>query len=400
MKVLNVSFTLDPITGGGVAERTFQMSRHLARAGVDCSVLTLESGLTAQRRNELSGVRLVALTCLLRRFYVPLPKLRTIQKAVAAADVIHLIGHWNLLNVIVYWFARRMNKPYVVCPAGELKIFGRSQRLKRLFNALVGRRLVKQAAGHIAITADEAAQFRLYGVEADRVTVIPNGIDSNDFTAQDHDQFRRVYGLGDARFILFMGRLNEIKGPDLLLDAFCALSEKVPEYQLVFVGPDCGMRSRLEQRANAAEMGDRVHFLGYLGGEEKSRAYHAAQLLAIPSRQEAMSIVVLEAGICRTPVLLTDQCGFDEVEAIDGGRVVPTNVDGLVRGLSEMLGNEDQLPSQGARLYDFVSSQFVWNIVIDNYCELYRRIISGESERSASPRDQNESRMSQTDVAA
>ena len=88
LKILNVNMSIDPIEGGGTAERTFQMSRQLAKAGVDCTILTLDLGLTAARREGLGSVELIALPCLNRRFYLPQVSIGRIKSIVAKADII------------------------------------------------------------------------------------------------------------------------------------------------------------------------------------------------------------------------------------------------------------------------------------------------------------------------
>src|SRR5687768_16918349 len=117
MRVLNVNHTLDPVHGGGTAERTFQMSRFLARQGVDCTVLTSAAGLGPARTAALSGVKVVAVPLLWHRFHVPRASWRLVGELVNAADIVHLMGHWSLFNAMVYWAARRAGKPYVICPA-------------------------------------------------------------------------------------------------------------------------------------------------------------------------------------------------------------------------------------------------------------------------------------------
>jgi glycosyltransferase involved in cell wall biosynthesis len=375
MRVLNVNISLDPITGGGTAERTFQMSRSLVKAGLQCNVLTINSNLDDERLEQLNGINLIALECLIKRYYIPKLSQRIIKDAVVNADIIHLMNHWTILNALVYISARRQNKPYVVCPAGALPLFGRSQKVKYLYNKFIGKNIISNANGHIAISRNEIAQFESYGVAADKITVIPNGIDPEDFKLSDADNFRRKFGLNDNPFILFIGRLNTIKGPDLLLNAFKKISEAFNDYHLVFAGPEGGMLSELKNISEEIEIANRVHFTGYLGGEEKSSAYRAASLLAIPSKQEAMSIVVLEAGIMGTPVLLTDQCGFDEVERIGGGGVVPASVEGLQNGLIEILKDKGKLETMGANLKKYVTDNYSWSIIIRKYIKLYEEIL-------------------------
>lgn len=375
MKILNVNHLLDPVTGGGTAERTFQMSRFLAEAGTDCSILTTDIGLTAERMDALQGIEVLAFSCLSKRFYIPRCSYRQIRKLIQGVDIIHLMGHWTFLNAIVYFIARRLRKPYVVCPAGALPIYGRSKVFKSIYNLVVGKRIMDNAAGYIAITADELPQFQTYGIDPDRVVIIPNGVDGTDYISSDDSGFRKKYGLGSEPFILFVGRLNSIKGPDLLLKAFAQLKDQTKDFHLVFVGPDGGMLTELKQSVAAFGVADRVHFIGYLGGVDKAQAYCAADLLVIPSRQEAMSIVALEAGISATPVLLTDQCGFDEVASVGGGKVVTASVEGLQQGLLELLKNPHRLIIMGENLKKYVSEHFAWNSIVNNFLKLYRQLI-------------------------
>ncbi|OLB60302.1 MAG: glycosyltransferase, partial [Nitrospirae bacterium 13_2_20CM_2_61_4] len=311
MKVFNVNMTLDAVGGGGTAERTFQMSRFIVKRGIGCIVLSTDLGWTEARAKCFAGIEVIALPCLWKRFYVPMIWFRSIRDAVARADVIHLMGHWTLINACVYLFARYFQKLYVVCPAGSLLIYGRSKLLKWLYNFIIGRRIIRDASGHIAISTNEITHFESYGIAPERVTVIPNGIDEDGFAVTDDPVFRSKYGLNESPFILFVGRLNTIKGPDLLLEAFGQLGQELKNCHLVFAGHDEGMLHDLRLMAARFSIQDRVHFVGYLGGDDKARAYRAAELVVVPSRQEAMSIVVLEAGISGKPVLLTDQCGFD-----------------------------------------------------------------------------------------
>lgn len=380
MNILNVNVTLDPITGGGSAERTLQISHALIRAGHVCTVLTTDTGLSQGylRRCSTRGLNIVVLPSLYGRFYLPRPFSHgLIKKAVAGADVVNLMNHWTLINALAYRVIAKLAKPYTVCPAGALPIFGRSKNLKKLYNCLVGREVIFDANGHIAISVNEIKQFKSYGVQSDKVTVIPNGINPDDFSESDGKEFRYRHGIGDSPLILFLGRLNFIKGPDMLLDAFCRClqDERMEKYHLVFAGPDGGMLNALRHMAESSGVKDRVHFTGHIGGSEKSDAYRAADFLVIPSRQEAMSIVVLEAGITGTPVLITDQCGFDDVTAISGGMVVGASVEGLLEGLLAMTGNPAKLKLMGKNLEKFTREHFLWDHIVNGYLELFLKII-------------------------
>jgi glycosyltransferase involved in cell wall biosynthesis len=376
MRVLNVNSSLDFKTGGGMAERTFQMSHFLAKEGVQCTVLTIDTGHDAARVAALKPAEVHAMPLLWRRFYIPRFSWKTIKTMVHDADVIHLMGHWTLLNALVYIAARRARKPYVICPAGALPLFGRSGLIKRIYNFIIGHAIVRNASGWIAVTSGEFPHFEAYGIPRSRITVIANGVCEEDFPDVDVASFRNKKGLPDASIILFMGRLNLIKGPDLLLQAFASVHNRIPDYHLVYAGPDEGMQAGLVEAAKLAGIADRVHFLGFVGGNDKTAAYRLADLLAVPSRQEAMSIVALEAGVCGTPAILTDQCGFSEIRAIEAGLEVSATAEGLAGGLAALLSQPGLLDRIGPAFQDFVLSRYTWNSVVSQYLDLYGRILA------------------------
>lgn len=378
MKVLNVCSNFDPMTGGGEAERTFQMNGSLLASGVVAQVLTIDTALSDYRKKGFGPGGVIALPCLWRRFYVPKVSRRYIHRLVEDFDIVHLIGHWTVLNALVYRAAVRANKPYVICPAGALSIFGRSRLLKRIYNFVIGDNIVKNASMCIAVTQEETAYFIAAGVSADRISVIPNGINPGEFLSSDVPGFRKKYALGDRPFILFLGRLNIIKGPDLLLEAFSRLGDWCRDFDLVFVGPDGGMLDSLRAASRSDGVEGRVHFIGYLEGAEKSTAYHAAELLVIPSRHEAMSIVALEAGICGTPVLLTDQCGFNQLAEVGGGWIAPATTEGLQQRLEEILPNPDARREAGQNIKSYIASNYGWDVIVESYKNLYARLLPVE----------------------
>ncbi|NMY52312.1 glycosyltransferase [Pseudomonas sp. WS 5011] len=374
MNVLHVADGIDPSLGGGTAERTYQLAMALHRAGVSCTVLCTEQGLTDKRRAELSSVRLVVVPLLSHRFLLPKISGQRIDELVAGADVVHVTGHWSVLGARVCLAAQRLNKPYVYCPAGSLRIFGRSAWVKRLYNRVVGRRIVSGATRCLTVTELEREQFHEYGVPDERIVRLPNGVHLGSTATPDPQAFRARYGLEGKQLLLFLGRLNPIKGPDLLLEAFASIAGSYPQARLVFAGPEEGLAVTLKADVAAAGLQQRALFVGYLAGQAKQDALAAADLLVVPSRQEAMSLVALEAGLRGTPVMLTDQCGFDEVQDAGGGLVVAARADAIAAGLEQLLGAAEQLPLYGEKLRQLVLAHYTWDVLVRQAGHLYEEL--------------------------
>lgn len=372
--------SIDPVLGGGTAERTIQMTRALIGLGHSCSILTLDLGISKEKRFEITetlGIELVSLSCISERFYFPWPHLKKISALVKQADIIHLMGHWTIINAIVYFYIKKFNKKYVVCPAGALPIFGRSKIIKFAYNLLIGKKIIKNADAHLIIAKDEILHFKAYGINENKIFWIPNGIDPQALIHKDETFFREKYHLGSSPFILYMGRLNTIKGPDLIVEAFCELKEQLKNYHLVLAGPDEGMLPLLKKTVRKYDLENNVHFIGHISGKIKSCAFNAASLMVIPSRQEAMSIVVLEAGIVGLPVLLTNQCGLNDLQQIDAGIVVDPSVKAIKNGLVEILvNNENKLELFGENLKKHVQSNFLWESIVKKIESLYIKILN------------------------
>jgi glycosyltransferase involved in cell wall biosynthesis len=300
--------------------------------------------------------------------------------AVRDSDVIHLMGYWTVLGAMAYLAARLYRVPYLVTPAGALPIFGRSRWLKRIYNLLVGRNLIRHASGWIAVTTAEFPHFEAYGIPRSRVAVIPNGVWESDFSIGDGEEFFRETGIPRGPFLLFVGRLNPIKGPDLLLEAFAQVAAEFPEFRLVLAGPDEGMQAGLEARIRALNLSGRVLFCGFVSGQLKTAAYKAARLLVVPSRSEAMSLVAVEAGICGTPVLMTDQCGLNELAKVNPGLIVAASIDGLTGGLRSALADPVRLVEWGEGWRSIVREHFLWRNLARQFNALLESVISVEKE--------------------
>lgn len=378
MKMLLVNHLLDPVSGGGTAERTYQLARFMARQGVECGLLALDIGLDAQRRDALRFAQLQAVACLHPRYFLPQLSMRRVRALVRQSDIVLLCGHWTILNAMVARACRQVGRPYMFAPAGALVPFGRSQALKRIYDAVAGRALVRNAACCIAVTAAERADFMAYGVDERRVAVIPNGIDPDAYQlgAVDVQAGQPAVELGGAPYLLFLGRLNAIKGPDLLVEAFAMVAGAHSDLHLVLAGPDGGMLAQLRQAVLARGLQDRVHFPGFLGGATKVATLRAASLLVIPSRREAMSIVVLEGGICGCPVLFTDACGLDELAQRQAGSMTAVSAQELGQALQRLLADPEVRHSQSQRLQRIVLQEYTWAAQAQRHIDCARQILA------------------------
>jgi glycosyltransferase involved in cell wall biosynthesis len=376
MNILNINSLLNPETGGGTAERTIQMSRYLSfETGINVSILTLDLDLTSKIYDKLEGVNIEKIPCLNKRFFFPAIFDRAISRSIKNADIVHLMGHWTIINFVSFFWIKKYNKPYVVCPAGALPIFGRSKVLKRLYNYFGGKLCIQNADVNIAVSEDEFSHFKDYGVDEKKIILLPNGVEPNLYTYTNDKHVREKFELGESPFLLFVGRLNLIKGPDLLLEAFSKITKDYPNYLLIYAGNDDGLKPILNGLVKKYDLEKKVKFIGFVQDELKSELYHAADLLVIPSRLEAMSIVVLESAIAGTPVLMTNTCGLNNMTGENGAFAVSPDASSLEEGLRIILSMPNELVLRGSKIKRYVENSFSWSSIVKKYVKMYEDII-------------------------
>ena len=369
MKILHVLQSLDIKGGGGVTSRNLKLIEYLDKNKIDNYIITSENKHKRIKLPFISQKRILFLKNIyIGKYPLPIPKLIRLIKFVKTVDVVHLTSFWHLLNIYAFLICIIYSKKYVLCPAGSLIIFGESKFLKYLYKILIGNSIVKNCSRIVAITQKENKEMIDLGIDQKKIITIPNGIDSHkkeNINYKFEETFKK-----HKPFILFMGRLNFIKGPDILLKAFIEVSKEFPSYNLVFAGPDDGMGDLLKKEAYNYKINKKVHFLGFVNEMEKDFLYKNATVLVIPSRSEAMSIVVLEAGINGLISIFTNVCGLEFLEKNNLGISVNVNHNSIANAIKPIL-KESIKDYKKMQLIEFIDKHYNWNLIAKKYLEVF-----------------------------
>ncbi|MDP9437016.1 MAG: D-inositol-3-phosphate glycosyltransferase [Actinomycetota bacterium] len=251
---------------------------------------------------------------------------------------------------------------------------------------VVGEEQVVAAADRlVANTADEARELvELYDAEVERVVTVAPGVDLEHFRPASATTARTRLGVPpDAVLLLFVGRIQPLKAPDVLLHAAARLLQRDPglrERLVVAVvgGPSgTGMLepTALQDLARSLDLTDVVRFEQPRGGRDRLRDwYAAADAVAVPSHNESFGLVALEAQACGTPVVATDVGGL-RTTVRDGmsGLLVPGHgPDAWAAALSRAVADRPRL-SAGALAH---AAGFSWGRTADGLLRTYRDALS------------------------
>jgi glycogen synthase len=154
---------------------------------------------------------------------------------------------------------------------------------------------------------------RHYGVPADKITVVHNGIDEDDMArpVQAHQVLESLKRAGN-KVVLFVGRITIQKGPDYFLSVAHRVLRYEPKTYFIMAGSG-DMERQIIDGAAWLNIGERFLFAGFARGEDLGALYDAADLVVMPSVSEPFGIVPLEAAAHKTPVLVSKQSGVSEV---------------------------------------------------------------------------------------
>ncbi|HEY5879861.1 MAG TPA: D-inositol-3-phosphate glycosyltransferase [Nakamurella sp.] len=251
--------------------------------------------------------------------------------------------------------------------------------------------VVAEADRLIANTAAERADLvSLYGADENRIDVVSPGVDTDVFSPGDRAAARQALGIGpDENVIVFAGRIQPLKGPDIVVRAIHLLADRHPDrlWRLVIVGGASGTGRRpghrLHELVDLLGTGDTIDFRPPVAASELAQIYRAADVVAVPSYNESFGLVAVEAQASGTPVVAAAVGGLTVAVA---DRVSGLLVDGHDPGrwataLARVIldpAERDRL-SIGARQR---AARFSWDATVDGLLDSYRAARSGANERS------------------
>ena len=239
-------------------------------------------------------------------------------------------------------------------------------------------RVIKEADHILALTAPEKALLsELYGVKPDKVSVVPGGIDLQVFRPTGREQARKELMLSaNEPIVLYVGRMEPLKGLDILIRALSLLPES-RTHCLVVGGnaTDDGEMAQLRILAQELSIAPRMSFLGPVEHENLPRYYAAADVTAVPSRYESFGLVALESLACGTPVVASEGGGLPTIveHGVNGLLVSDFDPARFSDSLGLLLRDEGLRASMSKEAVT-TAKGFAWPGITSQVLDLYRQL--------------------------
>ena len=395
---------------GGLNVYVIEVARRLAAAGVEVEIFTRATSASLEPVVEvIPGVRV--------RHVVAGPfeglskedlpgQLCAFTAGVMRAVAAHPEGHYHVVHSH-YWLSGQVG--WLAADRWDVPLVHTMHTMARVKNRSlasgdraeppgreIGEAQVVAAADRLIANTDVEARelVELYDADPDRVAVVPPGVDLDLFRPGDRAAARRAVGIdADDLVVLFVGRIQPLKAPDLLLKAAARLRERDPDGEIahrlrvvVLGGPSGSGLDRpreLQDLADTLGIADRVTFAPPGSRAELADYMRAADLVGVPSHSESFGLVALEAQACGIPVVAAAVGGLPK--AVGAGLLVPSHdVDDWADALAQLLLDPARRAELGAQAVTH-ASRFGWEATTQALLSVYgeavahRRATGGQS---------------------
>jgi glycosyltransferase involved in cell wall biosynthesis len=304
---------------------------------------------------------------------------RELERIVPGYDVVHVHNLWQYPQFAGYRAALRHGVPYVVSPHGSLDPYLRRRgRLRKTVSTRLWQGEMLDRANLIHVTTE--AEKDLISDVSPSVprSVVPCGLHVGQFSAPaPGDRFRRQHlGGYEGPLVIFLGRITEKKGVDVLLRAFQEVRGE-SDCRLAIVGPDdSGLIPKLKRLSAQLELSERdVVFTGPLFGDERLGALASADVWALSSHAENFGIAVVEAAAAGCPVVISPQVNLAaDLREAGAGVVADATPEAFAGGLLSVLDDvaeRKRLRSAGPRW----AARYDWSVVGPQLLEMYRDLL-------------------------
>jgi len=379
MKILMVISYFAPKWGGDV-NVCENISKSLAELGHDVTILTTnyeidENFVEATRKN---GVKVTVLPSLAHLgLFIITPTLNSwLKKNINTFDILHVHHSRSFFNIFVCFHARKNSIPYIIQSHGNTLLHHDKILLKKVYDTLWGTYDLQNASNVIALTESEIKQYQFRGVSHQKICLIPNGVDLNEFkNLPKNGEFRKKFHIQtDYKIILYIGRLHGTKGLDLLIDAFYDLINRTPDTRLVIAGPDDGYLPTLLEKIQNLDLQNEIFVMGFITNEEKIQAFIDSDVFVTPC-YNGFPVTFLEACACGTPIVTTKK--GDVLEWIDNkvGFVVDYDKDQLCKKIQEIVTNEHLKKKFGDEGKKLIIERYNWTKIVSEFERTYEKSI-------------------------
>lgn len=227
----------------------------------------------------------------------------------------------------------------------------------------------------IAITPWELDIINKYIKEKGKIKIIPNGVDKVLYKEIKKNSFKKKNNIKEKKLVLFFGRLNPTKGPEILARAAINITKKRKDIAFIWVGPDEGKAEEVKKLIKSYK---NMQYIGSIRGKEKiAEMYQVADIYVLPSYREGLPLTLFEAMASKLPIIASPVNGipYEMKEPENGFFVDYGDVKKLEENIIKIIDNK-KLAQKISKNNFRKSKDYDWNNIYKKYMEEYKKLLS------------------------
>ncbi len=323
MKILMLTWEYPPRIVGGISRVVHDLSHRLIKDGHDVTVVTYRDGNTPYFEDD-KGVKVYRVDNYMihpNNFIDWIMQLN-FNMVAKATEIINKQGKFDVIHAhdwLVTYAAKTLKQSFNIPIVATIHATenGRNSGIhddtQRYIND--SEWLLTYESTEVIVNSNfmKSDLQRIFGLPYEKINVIPNGINLNNFTGIERDyDFRRQYAMDNEKIILYVGRLVYEKGVQYLIGAMPKILNNYHDSKLVICGRG-GMIDELRQEVHNLGIDNKVYFAGYCDSKKVQKMYKCADVAVFPSTYEPFGIVALEAMLAGIPTVVSDVGGLNEI---------------------------------------------------------------------------------------
>ena len=386
MKILMLTWEYPPRVVGGIARVVHDLSQRMIKDGHEVTVVTYRDGNTPYYEND-KGVEVYRVdNYMIHPNYfidwIMQLNFNMIAKATELIskekfDVIH--AHDWLVSYAAKTLKHAFNIPVVatIHATESGRNSGIHDETQRYIND--SEWMLTYEATEVIVNSNymKSEIQRLFGLPFEKINVIPNGINLNNFTGIERDyDFRRQYAMDNEKIILYVGRLVYEKGIQNLIGAMPKILNNYNDSKLVICGKG-GMIDELRQEVHNLGIDNKVYFAGYCDSKKVQKMYKCADVAVFPSTYEPFGIVALEAMLAGVPTVVSDVGGLNEIveHGVTGMKSYAGNSNSIADSILALLFDQKLCDTVSRNAVKKVKELYNWNKIAQDTHYVYEQAI-------------------------
>ena len=356
---------------GGPAESVPKMIKEISRSNnFKINLITLEGDLS-ENVTELYDYNIsiyVVKKLSSSNLYFNPSYNKVFKKLIPESDIIHIQGIWLFPFWLASFYALIFKKKVIISPRGSLNPNRlKKSRLKKLISKfLFDKSMLNRASLIHATSKIEKDNVSLFGVTTDSF-IVPNGVD-----ILNRNEFTTNLIKTEKRICLFFGRLDPIKGLDILIESWRRINND--SWLLVICGPDeKNYKKTLENKINKYSLSESVSIIEPIYGSKKYNLFTQAEIFVLPSHGENFGISIAEALVCGLPVITTNLTPWSEIIKYKCGWYISLDQDSLVEALKNSFSlSSEELSNMGIKGINLIKNNYSWKELSKRMINVYK----------------------------